>query len=239
MEKLNLIYEGKAKQVYATAEPDLCVLAYKDDATAFNGEKKGTIPGKGALNNRISNFFMELLESKGVATHLVRPLNDRETLVRRVEIVPLEVIVRNLAAGSLCTRLGLAEGLALPAPVVEFCYKADALGDPLVNKSHILALGLALPVEIRILRKTALRVNQILFEFLSAKDVVLVDFKLEFGRYKKALLLADEISPDTCRFWDRASQEKLDKDRFRRDLPEVGRGYGEMARRLGLDPGRL
>lgn len=227
------LYEGKAKKVYETRDPDLCVVSYKDDATAFNGLKKGTIQGKGAINNRVSNHLMRLLEEKGVPTHLVEELNERETLVKRVKIVPLEVIVRNIAAGSLSKRLGLAEGAKLGRTVIEFCLKDDALGDPLVNEYHILALNLATEAELAAIAAYALRVNGILSEYLRDVGIELIDFKLEFGKTPDGtIVLADEISPDTCRFWDSRTRKKLDKDRFRRDLGDVEGAYAEIMRRL-------
>lgn len=233
MEQGPLIYEGKAKKVYATSSPEHVIVEYKDDATAFNGQKRGVIAGKGVVNNRMSNLFFRLLEAHGIETHFVEELSERRTLVRKVEIVPVEVVVRNLAAGSMAKRLGIPEGTPLRRPIVEFYYKNDELGDPLVSEEHVEALGWASAGEIDTIRKTALRVNQVLGEFLAAQNVRLVDFKLEFGRTPGGrLLLADEISPDTCRFWDLTSGEKLDKDRFRRDLGGVEQAYEEMMRRV-------
>ena len=233
VEKRVQLYEGKAKKVYATTDPALCIVSYKDDATAFNGLKKGTIVGKGAINNRVSNHLMKLLESKGVPTHLVSELNERETLVKKVKIIPLEVIVRNIAAGSLAKRLGLEEGVKLKRTVLETCYKDDELGDPLVNSSHILALELATEEELKVISKYALMVNTILAEYLKDLNIELIDFKLEFGKTSDGtIVLADEISPDTCRFWDSLTQEKLDKDRFRRDLGGVEDAYREILKRL-------
>ncbi len=232
-EKLEQLYEGKAKKVYATDDPALCIVSYKDDATAFNGLKKGTIQGKGAINNRVSNHLMRLLEKKGVPTHLVKELSDRETLVKKVSIIPLEVIVRNIAAGSLAKRLGLEEGVKLKRTVLEFCYKDDELGDPLVNEYHILALDLATEDELKMISDYALAVDRILAEYLKDAGIELIDFKLEFGKTADGtLVLADEISPDTCRFWDSRTQEKLDKDRFRRDLGGVEDAYREILKRL-------
>ena len=233
MQKLKQIYEGKAKKVYETDDPELYIVDYKDDATAFNGLKKGTIAGKGVINNRMSNLLMQVLEKNGVPTHFVRELSQRETLVRKVSIVPLEVIVRNIAAGSLSKRLGLPEGTKLAHTVLEFCYKDDALGDPMVNEYHIYAMNLATPEEVKTISDYALRVNEILAEFLSHAKIELIDFKLEFGRLPDGtIILADEISPDTCRFWDSETGEKLDKDRFRRDLGNVEGAYKEILHRL-------
>lgn len=234
MEKLNMIYEGKAKRVYETADKDVVIVDYKDDATAFNGLKKGTITGKGIINNKMSNFMCRMMEENGIPTHYIKELSDRETAVRRVEIIPLEVIIRNKAAGSMAKRLGLEEGMELLCPVLEFSYKDDALGDPMINDSHALACGFALQEEIDEIRAMALKVNEIMCAYFATKNVELIDFKLEFGRYKGKVILADEISPDTCRFWDMTTHEKLDKDRFRRDMGSVEEAYEEMARRLGL-----
>ena len=236
MEKRELLYEGKAKKVYATEDPALLIVAYKDDATAFNGKKKGTIAGKGVVNNRMSNFLMARLEEAGVPTHLVRELSERETLVKKVDIIPLEVVVRNVSAGSFSRRYGVEEGLVFAAPTVEFSYKNDALDDPLIPECHILALALALEDELEVIRGLALRVNAFLRAFWAERGVTLVDFKLEFGRLPDGrIVLADEISPDTCRLWDSATGEKLDKDRFRRDLGGVEEAYAEIARRLTDD----
>lgn len=234
MEKKEQLYEGKAKKVFATSDPDLCIVSYKDDATAFNGEKKGTILGKGVVNNRMSNFMFKLLEEKGIKTDFVEELNDRETVLKKVEIVPLEVIVRNKAAGSLSKRLGLPEGTVMKVPVLEFCYKDDDLGDPMVNEYHILAADLATKEEIDQIAEMALKINEIMVEFFKECNVDLIDFKIEFGRFHGKILLADEISPDTCRFWDMDTQEKLDKDRFRRDMGGVEEAYAEMMKRIGL-----
>jgi len=234
MEKLNMIYEGKAKKVYETADKDVLIVDYKDDATAFNGLKKGTITGKGVINNKMTNLICKMLEEKGIPTHYLEELSDRETAVRRVQIVPLEVIIRNKAAGSMAKRLGLEEGKVLLCPVLEFSYKDDALGDPMINDSHALACGFATQEEIDDIRSMALKINEIMCEYFASKNVELIDFKLEFGRYKGKIILADEISPDTCRFWDMTTHEKLDKDRFRRDLGSVEEAYEEMARRLGI-----
>ena len=233
MEKSALMYEGKAKKVFATKDPELLIVSYKDDATAFNGLKKGTIAGKGAINNKMSNALMRLLEEKGVPTHFVEELNDRETLVRKVEIVPLEVIVRNIAAGSFAKHYGVEEGVVLAEPTIEFSYKNDALGDPLLNGYHALALQLATREELETIKKYAFQVNGILKEFWLSCGVTLVDFKLEFGRLSDgSIVLADEISPDTCRLWDSETGKKLDKDRFRRDLGGVEDAYREIMDRL-------
>ena len=233
MEKTTQMYEGKAKKVFATTDPDLCIVSYKDDATAFNGLKKGTILGKGAINNRVTNHLMKLVEKNGIPTHLVEALNDRETLVKRVQIVPLEVIVRNIAAGSLSKRLGLPEGTKLGKTVLEYCYKDDDLGDPMVNEYHIQAMGWATEAEMETIASYALKINQVLADYLKDVNIELIDFKLEFGRTKEGqIVLADEISPDTCRFWDMTTHEKLDKDRFRRDLGGVEDAYQEILRRL-------
>lgn len=234
MEKGKQIYEGKAKKVFETSDPDLCIVSYKDDATAFNGEKKGTIVGKGVVNNKMSNFMFKLLEEKGIKTDYVEELNDRDTVLKRVEIVPLEVIVRNKAAGSLSKRLGLPEGTPMKTTVLEFCYKNDDLGDPIVNEYHILAAELATKEEIDTIAAMALKINEVMIEFFKSVNIDLIDFKLEFGRFKGEILLADEISPDTCRFWDVNTQEKLDKDRFRRDMGGVEEAYAEVMRRIGL-----
>ena len=233
MEKTTQMYEGKAKKVFATTDPDLCIVSYKDDATAFNGLKKGTILGKGAINNRVTNHLMRLVEKNGVPTHLVEELNDRDTLVTRVQIVPLEVIVRNIAAGSLSKRLGLPEGTKLGKTVLEYCYKDDELGDPMVNEYHIQAMGWATEEEMKTIADYALKINRVLTDYLKEANIELIDFKLEFGRTKEGqIVLADEISPDTCRFWDITTHEKLDKDRFRRDLGGVEDAYQEILRRL-------
>ena len=233
MKKLEMIYEGKAKRVYATDDPKLLIVDYKDDATAFNGEKRGTIVGKGVINNQMSNRLMRRLEQAGVPTHFVEELSERETLVRRVEIVPLEVIVRNRSAGSFSKRYGVEEGRVFDAPTIEFSYKNDALGDPLINSSHVIALSLATPEELELIRRYAFRVNEVLSALWASRGITLVDFKLEFGRLADGtIVLADEISPDTCRLWDSATGKKLDKDRFRRDLGGVEDAYAEVMRRL-------
>ncbi|MBR4132212.1 MAG: phosphoribosylaminoimidazolesuccinocarboxamide synthase [Oscillospiraceae bacterium] len=233
MMKKEQLYEGKAKKVYATEDPDLVIVSYKDDATALDGLKKGTISGKGAINNRMSNYLMQLLEKEGIPTHFVEELNDRETVVKRVSIVPLEVIVRNVSAGHFAQRYGVEEGIVFDEPTFEFSYKNDDLHDPLLNDSHALALKLATKEEIDTIRAMALKVNEILKAFFLGLNVRLVDFKLEFGRLPDgSLVLADEISPDTCRFWDATTGEKLDKDRFRRDLGGIEDAYNEMMRRV-------
>ena len=235
MKKCEQIYEGKAKKVFATDDPNLCIVDYKDDATAFNGQKKGTIVGKGVVNNRMSNFMFQLLEKHGVKTHFVEELSDRETLVKKVSIVPLEVIIRNLSAGSFAKRYGVEEGIEFALPTIEFSYKNDDLGDPLINDYHALALGLATQEEIDTIKAMAFKVNEVMKEYFKKLDVILVDFKLEFGKTADGeIVLADEISPDTCRFWDVHTHEKLDKDRFRRDLGGVEEAYAEMMKRIGL-----
>ena len=233
MEKTVQMYEGKAKKVFATDDENYCIVSYKDDATANNGLKKGTILGKGVINNRVTNHLMKLVESKGVPTHFVEEINDRDTIVKKVSIVPLEVIVRNIAAGSLAKRLGLEEGTKLNKTVLEYCYKDDALGDPMVNEYHILAMNYATKEELDTIAKDAFAVNDILTEYLKEVNIELVDFKLEFGRLSDGtIVLADEISPDTCRFWDSVTNEKLDKDRFRRDMGGVEDAYQEVMKRL-------
>ena len=233
MEKTEQLYEGKAKKVYATEDPNLVIVSYKDDATAFDGTKKGTIVGKGAINNRMTNVLMQKLENNGIPTHFVEQLNDRETLVKRVRIVPLEVIVRNISAGHFASRYGVKEGIVFEEPVVEYSYKNDELHDPLLNDDHAIALKLATREELGTIRDYALRINKILRGILQEAGVTLVDFKLEFGKtVDGVLVLADGISPDTCRFWDSKTGEKLDKDRFRRDLGNVEGAYEEMSRRL-------
>ena len=233
MQKLEQIYEGKAKKVYKTDDPERYIVDYKDDATAFNGLKKGTIAGKGIINNQMSNRLMQMIEQKGVPTHFVRELSERETLVKKVSIVPLEVIVRNIAAGSFSKRYGVDEGMVFEEPVIEFSYKNDALGDPLLNTDHALALKVATRAEIDTIKSYALKVNSILKAFWAECGITLVDFKLEFGKtVDGSVILADEISPDTCRLWDSATGEKLDKDRFRRDLGGVEEAYAEIMKRL-------
>ena len=223
MEKKELLYEGKAKKVFTTEDPDVLIVSYKDDATAFNGLKKGTIVGKGAINNRMTNYIFKKLEAKGVPTHLIEELNDRETAVKKVEIVPLEVIIRNFSAGSFAKKMGMEEGVKFSRPTLEFSYKNDDLGDPFINKYYALALELATEEEIDAITRYAFQVNEV------------IDFKIEFGRYHGQIVLADEVSPDTCRLWDKDTHEKLDKDRFRRDLGNVEDAYQEVFRRLGID----
>lgn len=233
MEKTVQLYEGKAKKVFATSDPNLCIVSYKDDATAFNGEKKGTILGKGVINNRLTNRLMSLLEKEGVPTHFVQELSDRETLVKKVSIVPLEVIIRNISAGSFAKRYGVEEGIRFAAPTIEFSYKNDDLGDPLMNAYHALALSLATQEEIDTIKKYSFMVNDFLKAYMLKHDIELVDFKLEFGKLPDGtIVLADEISPDTCRLWDIHTHEKLDKDRFRRDMGGVEDAYNEVMRRL-------
>lgn len=233
MKKLEQLYEGKAKKVYATEDENLYIVSYKDDATAFNGLKKGTIAGKGSINNRMSNTLMKMLESEGVPTHYVEELNDRETVVKKVSIVPLEVIIRNISAGSFAKHYGVEEGIVFDEPTIEFSYKNDDLGDPLLNRYHALALKLATKEEIDIIEKYAFRINELLKAFFLKMNITLVDFKLEFGRLSDGtIVLADEISPDTCRLWDKDTGEKLDKDRFRRDMGGVEDAYNEVMRRL-------
>ena len=232
MQKLEKIYEGKAKILYNTEDPALLIQYFKDDATAFNAKKKGTIVDKGIMNNRIATKIFEYLQTKGVETHFVKTLNDREMLVRRVQIVPLEVIVRNRAAGSLCRLLGLAEGATLACPTLEFCYKDDALGDPQVNEYHIRALKWASDGEVKHITAMAFKINEVLKRFFLNLNIELIDFKLEFGRIQNKIILADEISPDTCRLWEVGTGNKLDKDRFRRDLGNVEQAYQEVLRRV-------
>jgi len=232
MNKLNLMYEGKAKRVYSTDRDDLVMIEYKDDATAFDGKKRGTIEQKGIANNLLSNHFFSLLEKEGIKTHFVKQLSERETLVKSVRIIPIEVIIRNRAAGSLCKRLGLEEGTRLTHTVLEFCYKNDELGDPMINDYHIRALNLASEAEVERIVSLSLKINEILRNYLLKTDLELIDFKLEFGRFNGDIILADEISPDTCRLWDAKTQEKLDKDRFRRDLGAVEEAYREVLRRI-------
>lgn len=233
MEKRQQMYEGKAKRVYATDDENLVIVSYKDDATAFNGLKKGTIEGKGVINNKMSNFLMQILEKEGVKTHFVEELSDRETLVKKVSIVPLEVIIRNISAGSFAKRYGVEEGVVFEEPTIEFSYKNDDLGDPLLNDYHALALKLATKAEIELIKSMAFKINEVMKAYFKKLNVTLVDFKLEFGKTADGeIVLADEISPDTCRFWDSTTGEKLDKDRFRRDLGGVEGAYQEMMRRL-------
>ncbi len=233
MEKKEQLYEGKAKKVYATEDADLYIVSYKDDATAFNGLKKGTISGKGVINNRMSNFLMQILEKNGVPTHFVEEINDRETIVKKVSIVPLEVIIRNVSAGSFSKKYGVEEGIVFDEPTIEFSYKNDDLGDPLLNAYHAIALKLATREEIETIKSMAFKVNEVLCEYFKGMNIRLVDFKLEFGRLSDGtIVLADEISPDTCRLWDIDTNEKLDKDRFRRDMGGVEEAYQEVMRRL-------
>ena len=234
MEKREQMYEGKAKKVFATDDANYCIVSYKDDATAFNGLKKGTIAGKGVVNNKMSNYLMKLLETEaGVPTHFVEELNDREALVKKVSIVPLEVIVRNIAAGSFSKRFGVPEGTNLLCPTLEFCYKDDDLGDPMVNEYHIVACGWATKEDLQTITDYTFKVNEFLKDFFAKVNIELVDFKIEFGKTPDGqIILADEISPDTCRFWDATTHEKLDKDRFRRDLGGVEEAYDEMMKRV-------
>jgi len=233
MHKVKLICEGKSKKVYETQYPDYYIVEYKDDAVAFNGLKRGTVKGKGAINNLISNHLMKLLEKNNIATHFVQEISPCESIVKRVDIIPIEVVVRNFAAGSLSQRLGIPEGIKLPNTVVEICYKNEELHDPLVNDFHIKALGLATDEEIKYITETALKINKILSEYLIDLNIELIDFRLEFGKDNNGkILVADEISPDTCRFWDSVTKEKLDKDRFRQDLGNIEAAYHEVLKRL-------
>lgn len=233
MTKKEQLYEGKAKKVFATDAPELLIVSYKDDATAFNGLKKGTIVGKGVINNRMSNLLMQKLEKAGIPTHFVEELSERETLVKKVSIIPLEVIIRNIAAGSFSKRYGVDEGFVFETPTIEFSYKNDELGDPLMNEYHAIAMKLATQEEIETIKKYAFAINEQLKAFWAECGVILVDFKLEFGKLLNGtIVLADEISPDTCRLWDRKTGEKLDKDRFRRDLGGVEDAYAEVMKRL-------
>ena len=234
MEKKELLYEGKAKKVYTTENPDVLIVDYKDDATAFNGVKKGTIVGKGVVNNRMTNHIFKMLEEKGIPTHFIEELSDRETAVKKVEIVPLEVIVRNVAAGSFSKKLGIEEGFRLLSPTLEFSYKNDELGDPMINDYYAVAIGAATREDIDKITELVFKINEILVDYFKSIKVDLIDFKVEFGRYKGQIILADEISPDTCRFWYSETHEKLDKDRFRRDLGHVEEAYEEIYRRIGL-----
>ena len=236
MTKTKQLYEGKAKKVWATDDENIVIVDYKDDATAFNGIKKGTIAGKGVVNNKMSNYLMQILEKHGVPTHFVKELSDRETAVKKVTIVPLEVIIRNRAAGSICKRLGLEEGMDFVCPSIEFSYKDDDLGDPLINGYHAVSCGFATGEEVERIKELAFKVNDVLKEYFASIGVELIDFKLEFGKTADGtIVLADEISPDTCRFWDIKTHEKLDKDRFRRDLGGVEEAYEEMMKRVGLN----
>ena len=236
MVKTQQLYEGKAKKVWATDDENIVIVDYKDDATAFNGIKKGTIAGKGVVNNKMSNYLMQILEKHGVPTHFVEELSDRETAVKKVTIVPLEIIIRNRAAGSICKRLGLEEGMDFVCPSIEFSYKDDELGDPLINGYHAISCGFATAEEVETIKAMAFKVNDVLKEYFASIGVELIDFKLEFGKTADGtIVLADEISPDTCRFWDINTHEKLDKDRFRRDLGGVEEAYEEMMKRVGLN----
>ena len=235
IEKKEQLYEGKAKKVFATNDPDLVIVDYKDDATAFNGEKKGTISGKGVINNKMTNYMFSLLEKEGVPTHLVKEISDRETVVKKVSIVPLEVIIRNVAAGSFSKRMGVEEGKQLLCPILEYSYKNDDLGDPFINDYYALALGLATKEELDTIAKYAFKINEFMVGFFKKLNIDLIDFKIEFGKTSDGqIILADEISPDTCRFWDSTTHEKLDKDRFRRDLGGVEEAYQEIMKRIGL-----
>ncbi len=234
MEKKDLLYEGKAKKVFTTEDPDALIVSYKDDATAFDGQKKGTIVGKGAINNRMTNHIFKLLEAEGVPTHLIEELSDRETVVKKVEIVPLEVIIRNFSAGSFAKKMGMEEGIQLKCPTLEFSYKNDDLHDPFINSYYALALDLAAQEEIDVISKYAFKVNEVMRKYFAGLGIELIDFKLEFGRFHGQIILADEVSPDTCRLWDKETHEKLDKDRFRRDLGNVEDAYEEVFRRLGI-----
>lgn len=232
MQKLKQIYEGKAKKLYETDDPDLLIQEFKDDATAFDATKRGTIVNKGVINNKLSEKMFNILSKNGVPTHFVKRLNERDMLVRRVEIVPIEVTMRNIVAGGMAKLLGLEEGIILKEPVLEYHYKEDALHDPLINEYHIKALGIAADKELDTIRKYSFKINEVLKAFFDSKALILVDFKLEFGRHKGKIILADEISPDTCRLWDKRTKEKLDKDRFRRDLGSVEEAYQEVLRRV-------
>jgi len=234
MEKMNLLYEGKAKRVFSTNNEDEVIVSYKDDATAFNGLKKGSITGKGSINNQMTNYIFKQLESSGIPTHYIKELNSRETLVKKVDIIPLEVIIRNVAAGSFSKKLEIDEGTKLLQPTLEFSYKNDELGDPFINDYYALAIGIAKKEEIDRISELAFAVNEELIKIFDKAELKLIDFKIEFGCYKDTILLADEISPDTCRLWDKETNEKLDKDRFRRDLGNVEEAYMEVAKRLGI-----
>lgn len=234
MKKLEMIYEGKAKKVYATDIEDAYIVDYKDDATAFNGLKKGTVIGKGVVNNKMTNHIFQILEKEGIPTHFIEELSDRETLVKKVEIIPLEVIVRNVSAGSFAKKLGIEEGRKLISPTLEFSYKNDELGDPMINDYYAIAIGVATRKEIDTITELVFKLNDILCKYFAECGIELIDFKVEFGRYKDQVILADEISPDTCRLWDIKTHEKLDKDRFRRDLGNVEDAYQEVFKRLGI-----
>lgn len=233
MTKGKLLYEGKAKKIFETDNPEVLLVSYKDDATAFNGVKKGTIEGKGLINNKVTNYMMRLLEKSQIPTHYIEEISDRETLVKKVSIIPLEVIIRNVSAGSFAKNYGVEEGIIFDEPTIEFSYKNDKLGDPLINSYHAIALKLATKEEIETIKKYAFKINEEMKRFFISINVKLIDFKLEFGKLKDgAIVLADEISPDTCRFWDATTNEKLDKDRFRRDLGNVEGAYKEMMKRI-------
>ena len=235
MEKKELLYEGKAKKVYTTEDPNLYIVDYKDDATAFNGKKKGTIAGKGVINNRMSNYLMAQMEKEGIPTHFVEELSDRETVVKKVTIVPLEVIIRNIAAGSISKRFGVEEGKVLNNPTLEYCLKDDALDDPMINDYHITAIGAATKEDLETISNLTFKINSFLKDYFLKLNIELVDFKIEFGKTPDGqIILADEISPDTCRLWDATTHQKLDKDRFRRDLGDVEEAYIEVAKRIGL-----
>lgn len=234
MDKLDMLYEGKAKKVFTTDVEDVYIVDYKDDATAFNGLKKGTIVGKGVINNKMSNHIFTILEKEGIPTHLVEELSDRQTAVKKVEIVPLEVIIRNVAAGSFSKKLGIEEGTKLVAPTLEFSYKNDELGDPMINDYYAIAIGIATREEIDQITELVFKINEVLVKYFAECGIELIDFKVEFGRYKDKIILADEISPDTCRLWDIKTHDKLDKDRFRRDLGNVEDAYQEVFKRLGI-----
>ena len=232
MEKKEQLYEGKAKKVYATEDPNLVIVSYKDDATAFDGAKKGTIVGKGVINNQMTNRLMAKMEKAGIPTHFVEELSERDTLVKKVSIVPLEVIIRNISAGHFASRYGVEEGIVFSEPTIEFSYKNDDLGDPFINDYYALGLGLATQEEIDDITKYAFKVNEFMLGFFKNIGIDLIDFKIEFGRFHGKIILADEISPDTCRFWDSKTHEKLDKDRFRRDMGGVEEAYQEMMKRI-------
>jgi len=235
MKKLEQLYEGKAKKVFKTDDPDVVIVDYKDDATAFNGEKKGTIVGKGVINNRMTNYILRIIEKEeGIPTHYIEELSDRETAVKKVDIVPLEVIVRNVAAGSFSKKLGIEEGKKLLAPTLEFSYKDDSLGDPMINDYYAIAMGIATRKEIDTITEYTFKINEVMKKFFGDAGIELIDFKIEFGRYHGEILLADEISPDTCRLWDSNTREKLDKDRFRRDMGNVEDAYQEVFKRIGI-----
>ena len=232
VKQMEMIYEGEAKQVFATDDPELVIIRYTDETTAFKGFKKGRIIGKGIVNNLVSSMAFAMLEENGIPTHFVERLNDRDSLIRRAQIIPVNVVVRNIAAGSLLERLGLTEGAALRKPIIEYCYKSDSLTDPMINRDHIDALGLATPQEMDEIQAMSRRINELLVGFFARYGVQLVDFRIEFGRCGDRIVLADEISPDSCRLWDSKTREKMDKDRFRRDLGDVEDGYQEILRRL-------